>query len=177
MSQVVGQSSPLRCSRASLTGLVREVSKGRLGIFPNDVAACRFRLVTSAFAIPDEATQVPSPVDVPKLPLTPLELSGNIHVVNVMGTEAFVTELAEFLEKPMLVELRGHFHTELYSLTKAKHFCPTIALSLERLRNTEDMLRVLHSFDEETRDVQTRLRRLIFRHDPLSPKSLDEKKF
>jgi hypothetical protein len=149
-------------SRAHLTGLLRDASTGTLSSLSGAVSPVfRFHLVTSLFSISAETAQLP-----PGL-LDPTEASGNVHVVDVVGTAAFVNELAAFFQDEAVVEVSGRLHTELYGNTTSKLFCPTVNITLDRLLNTEDTLRIVHLSHADTRELQARLRRLIFRHDPL----------
>lgn len=150
-------------SHARLSGLAQGAKRGTIttttGVFP----ACRFNLVTSSFRIPDEVSQLPTSF------LNPDDAAGNVHVVHVVGTNAFVEELTAFLKDEMLLSLSGHFHTESYQVSNVSRQCPSITLSLERLRNTEDALQILHVRNGDTKASQVRLRRIIAQHLPDVP--------
>lgn len=89
-------------------------------------------------------------------------MEGSVYTVHIVGPAAFVAAVAEVLGDDVLVDLAGRYHVEPYAYWRSgKHQCPTVRLSYDRLRSTEDSLRILHAPDN-TVARQGRLYRAIF---------------
>ncbi|KPI83494.1 hypothetical protein ABL78_7468 [Leptomonas seymouri] len=162
LSKTLYRSLSPRFLQARLSGLLRDASSGTLTSTAGVSPACRLSLATSSFCIPEEALQLPP------CSLGSEDTFGNVHIVNVVGPQPFVDELSSLLQGEVIATLCGHYHTELYQNTPSKLLCPSITLSLARLQNTQDSLCILHAPKGGTKELQRRLRRLIFRYDPFS---------
>ncbi|KPA74242.1 hypothetical protein ABB37_09256 [Leptomonas pyrrhocoris] len=162
ISTTLPKAIPSRLLQARFSGLLCNPARGSVNMAGVTSPAYRFYLATSNFLIHDETAQLP--------PFPPMVegTSGNVSVVDVVGPQAFVKELFLFFPEGLIVDLCGQFHTEPHPRDAPRLFCPSITLSLQRLQNTEDMLRILHAPNGNTKELQARLRRLIFSHDPLS---------
>lgn len=156
MSQQLRRAVGVSISTARITGAVSDVAVGTVFFGKKFVPACRFNVATAGFNIPAERPQLPpSPFDA-------VEAVGNVYVVHLVGSQAFVGEVADLMREEMLVEVCGHLHYEQHSLKGGGSFAPSVLLSVERLRNTEDMLRVLHAFRSDTRELQRQLRQVVW---------------
>ncbi|KAG5486249.1 hypothetical protein LSCM1_07372 [Leishmania martiniquensis] len=100
---------------------------------------------------------------------TPLRApnEGNVYTLHIMGPTAFVDAVAEALADDVLVGIVGRHHVQPYNFGRCvKHECPTVRLSFDRLRSTEDSLRILHAPDA-TAARQQLLYRAIFNGEQL----------
>ncbi|CAG9569050.1 conserved hypothetical protein [Leishmania major strain Friedlin] len=91
-----------------------------------------------------------------------MSTEGSVYIVHVVGPAAFVAVVAEVLSDDVLVDLAGRYHVEPYAYWRSgKHKCPTVRLSYDRLRRTEDSLRILRAPDN-TVARQRRLYHAVF---------------
>lgn len=142
-------------SLARICGSVGDVTHGTMSLHFKNVPVCRFTVVSSGFYIPAEMVQLP-PSSLP-----PEEVATNVFTVNVVGSSSFVESMKTVMDEEMVVEVRGRLHAELTQMRINSSRWPSLLLSVERLQNTEDAIRVLHAFRKDTKEVQSQLRRLI----------------
>ncbi|GET86113.1 hypothetical protein, conserved [Leishmania tarentolae] len=91
---------------------------------------------------------------------TPAE--GNVYTVHIVGPTKFVAVVSQVLGDDVLVDLVGRYHLEPYAYWRSgKHHCPTVRVSYDRLRSTEDALRILRAPDN-TAARQRRLYDAVF---------------
>lgn len=147
-------------ARARISGLTCDATSGFINTAFGYAPVCRFTVVSSCFRISGDTLQLPPPT------FNAENFSGNAHVVHVVGPQLFVDELTAFFQTAMVVELCGHYHTEKYPTQSVPHHCPSVMLSLTRLKNTEDALRVLYASHEDATTLRSRLRGLISQHAP-----------
>ncbi|KAG5507233.1 hypothetical protein JIQ42_06639 [Leishmania sp. Namibia] len=139
-------------------GAIHGVQVGRFHLTTGASAGLQCTLSTARFFFEgDHSLQN----EAQKLPTEPRELSvpaasspsrttteGNVHILHILGPTAFVHAIAEVLCDDVLVDIAGRYHVEPYAFWRSrKHECPTLRLTYDRLRSTEDSIRILRAPD------------------------------
>lgn len=155
-------------------GTLHDISMGTLFTPCGKVPALQCSLTTANFfpgvvpvdADADRSVVAPAAPEVPyksgALPPVTLTKQGNTFTLNLTGPFDFVKTVYKVLDENFLVEVSASLHISRYQFPSARELeCPTLSLDYDRLRSTEQMLRIARA-TTETSARQARLSRCIY---------------